>query len=315
MLEALIIITLAIGVLAWSANGVACSAQDIACMLGVSPMLIGFTVVAFGTSAPELATSLLAALAGKPAVAIGNGIGSNLVNTGVVLGLTLVSIPMLIPRQVLYRELPLLLASTLLLGYFFSDNWFRPYEGWWLLGLFVPVMWLLVHWNNTPGEQVLDTDKSLWRTWAVFFFMLAVLLYSADQLVKSAIFLAYQWGVSELFIGTILVAIGTSLPELVVCIAAVLNRSSSMALGNILGSNIFNIFGVLGLAAGLSIGYGFIGIFARAYIPLAFITLFFATIVYFAAWRSKKNKDMYLGRLSGVALLCAYAVCVVIFTG
>lgn len=314
MIQALIVLVVATAVLVWSANGLARSAQNMAQLFGVSPMLIGFTVVAFGTSAPELATSMVAALRGNPGVAVGNGIGSNLVNTGVVLGLTLIGAPILVTRGVLRRELPLLALATILTGYLFWDNNFSTAEGWLLLMLLVPVLWCLVLWSadSSHGKKATVSANQIYRVFSVFLLTLLLLLVSAHQLVNAAIFLAHYWGVSELLIGMILVAIGTSLPELAVCIAAMARRAGAMALGGILGSNIFNIFAVLGLAGALSSGYTHPDLLTRIYTPLAILTAVFFALIYLVDWRIGDNTGVYIGRLTGVTLICAYIGCMMV---
>lgn len=314
MEQALFVVAVATAVLVWSANGMVRAAQDMAHQLGASPMLIGFTVVAFGTSAPELVVSVFAALSDNPGVAVGGGIGSNLVNTGVVLGLTLVSRPLLVDRKILWREFPLLGVATALVGYCFWDNHFATYEGVLLLVLLPLMLWLLVHWGSDVSSAPQKSDTRLSWTIAVFVVMLLLLLFSADQLVKAAIELAHHWGVSELLIGIILVALGTSLPELVVCIVALLRNSGAMALGSLLGSNIFNIFGVLGLAAALSSGYTNPELFVRVYVPLMAMTLLLFTPVLLNYGRGRDTNSLYLGRGLGFALLLAYCGCVVVWT-
>lgn len=289
------------------------SAQGMATLLGVSPMLIGFTAVALGTSAPELVVSVLAAIAGNPGVAVGNGIGSNLVNSGVVLGFTLVSAPMRVGRTALTRHFPLLALSTALLGYFLWDNRFSSAEGICLVLLFPLVLLLLVYWDSGSTQAPAVPGGSLTREVLVFCLMLGLLLVSADQLVSSSVSIAHYLGLSDLLIGLILVSIGTSLPELVVCVISIWRRAGSLALGNILGSNIFNIFGVLGLAVSLSPGYIHPHLFTQVYAPLGVMTVLMLSPALFLFNISRRG-DVYLGRALGVSLLLCYCACVALLT-
>lgn len=306
MISLILILFATVAVMVWSANGVAKSTQSLAEALKVSPMLIALTAVAFGTSAPELVVSVLSALSGNVAVAVGNGIGSNMVNVGVVLAITLLITPLWVPARLSSRELPLLLLTTLLLGIIFYDGSFTRGEGFLLLLLLLPVLWLMAYWgkqqsslasNNIPIER------------AIFHFvaMLSLLLISAHFMLKAAIVLAQQLGVSEVYIGLIVIAIGTSLPELVVSVAAALRGLKDVAIGSILGSNIFNLLGVIGIAGALSSGFQSPDLLMKIYLPLLLLTILLYVICYMAK-RNTVNGEIYIGRGAAVALLSSYAI-------
>ena len=228
---------------------------------GVSPLLIGLTIVGFATSAPEILVSTIAALRDNTGLAIGNAIGSNIANIGLVLGATALTRPMNIQSETLRREIPALLAVTLLSVMLFLDDYLSRTDGFvLLLGL-----GLLLHWMANLGFRSAAGDpmsaeyaaeiRSDMRTpvaLAWFLLGLAVLLTGAQFLVSGAIEIAHTLGVSDLIIGLTVVAVGTSLPELAVSIVAAIKGEHDLAFGNIIGSNMFNLLAVIGVAATIS---------------------------------------------------------------
>jgi cation:H+ antiporter len=246
-----------LAVLTWSADRFVLGAAGLARTLGVTPLLIGLTVVAFGTSAPEIIISVLASLQGSPSLAVGNAIGSNIANIGLVLGVAALIAPLTVASRVLRRELPVLLAVTLLGLLLLADGVLGARDGLVLLaGLLLLTVWLVrqgmaqngeINPLATEVEESLPPGLSL--PMAIFWLLLglALLLLSSRTLVWGAVEIAQALGVSELVIGLTIVAIGTSLPELAASVAAALRGENDLAIGNIVGSNLFNLLAVLAI--------------------------------------------------------------------
>ena len=231
------------------------SASSLARALGIAPMVIGLTVVAFGTSAPELAATLVAALRGAPELAIANVVGSNIANIGLILGLTALAYPLAAGVSFLRREVPWMLAATVLVMPLLFDGRLGRIEGlvlWAALAVFLVAAFRT---GGLPGEadDVKEAPNGA-RHWPVRDVLavvagVAVLAYGAHALVTGATALATTWGVPERVIGLTLVALGTSLPELASSLVAALRRETDIILGNVIGSNLFNLLAVLGTAA------------------------------------------------------------------
>ena len=245
------LIVLGVGLLYLGGELLVRFASSLAARLGLSSLTIGLTVVAFGTSAPELAASLSAALSGSPAIAVGNVVGSNIANLGLILGLCALLAP--IPSGgVVRREVPLVvLASTLPFLWFLNGGMGR------LEGLTAVVMllgYLVWMFRQAPQEgasteAASQTRHPLWLTLLGILGGLVLLVLGAQTLVEGATTLARLWGVPERVIGLTLVAVGTSLPELASSLVAILRRETDMVLGNLIGSNLFNVLGILGVTS------------------------------------------------------------------
>jgi cation:H+ antiporter len=224
-------------------------ATGIARYFRLSPMVIGLTVVGFGTSAPELLVSLQAALEGQPAIAIGNVVGSNIANILLILGLSALIAPLLIPVQKLWRDFAFMLAATAILWWMLLDGQITRVDGFVLLaGLLV---FLIVAFTTGKAEPDVNAEPlpAQWKAWAYTIGGLVVLVIGARLLVDSAVTIAESFGVPPAIIGLTIVAVGTSLPELATSVIAAIRKQTEIAVGNIVGSNIFNIFGILGLTA------------------------------------------------------------------
>ncbi len=225
--------------------GAAASARN----FGVSPLLIGLTVVSLGTSAPELLVSAMAARNGSPALCIGNAIGSNITNIALVLGVAALIAPVAIHPKILRRELPLLIGATLLAGGLMLDGDLSRVDGAILLGGFVSLLgWIIIEGlrdrsANMNEEIPDDLSTPVAIAWLVL--GLVILLISSRGLVWGAVGIARHFEVSELIIGLTIVAFGTSLPELAATATAAHKNENELAIGNIVGSNLFNILGVL----------------------------------------------------------------------
>jgi cation:H+ antiporter len=224
-------------------------ASGVARHFRLSPMVIGLTVVGFGTSAPELLVSLQAALEGQPAIAIGNIVGSNIANILLILGISALIAPLFIPVKKLWRDLAFMLAATAILWWMLGDGVISRLEGGVLLvGLIVFLTTAFLTGKQEPDPDAEPLPEQ-WKAWAYTIGGLIVLVIGARLLVDSAIIIARTYGISEAVIGLTIVAVGTSLPELATSVIAALRKQTEIAVGNIVGSNIFNIFGILGVTA------------------------------------------------------------------
>ena len=261
MLEHVIILLIALVVLVWSADKFVLGASSLAKNLGVSPMIIGLTIVAMGSSAPEMMVAAAASLQGNPDTAIGNAIGSNITNIALVLGLTVLVKPLVVSSSTIKQELPLLLILTFLAYWMLSDNFFSFTEGLILMvSFFTFISVLLIKAlkqrknNDLDDPMIIEAEHEIPEPTStvksIFWLIVGIslLVSSAHFLVDSAIFIAKVFGISDLVIGLTVIAIGTSLPELAASIASVMKKEDDLAMGNIVGSNIFNILAVLPFA-------------------------------------------------------------------
>lgn len=224
--------------------------------LNISPLFIGLTVVALGTSAPEMFVAATSSLQDLPELAIGNAIGSNIANIGMVLGITAVFVPLHFHSEVLRVDLPILLFVTLCAGITLIDQEISGWDGVLLLTCLAAFLLRLKLGCNKPihGELLIDTsdldevpDMTTLKAVLVLVLSLVFLLISAEILVWTVTEIARKMGVSELVIGLTVIAVGTSLPELVVSVTSALKKQTDLAIGNIIGSNVFNILAVLAI--------------------------------------------------------------------
>jgi len=244
--------------LVWGADRLVAGASALARNLGVSPLIIGLTIVAFGTSAPELVVSAVAAYRGNPGLAVGNAIGSNIANIGLILGLTAIIYPLKVESETLKREYPLLMLIMISALIMASDLVYDKTEGVLLLtGLVALVIWMIRYGLKRGPDDPLAEEFAAeiphnmpTRTAIVWLMVgIVVLPVSSQFLVEGAIFIARSLHVSETIIGLTIIAFGTSLPELAASLTSALREEDDLAIGNVIGSNMFNILGVLGIAA------------------------------------------------------------------
>lgn len=278
-------------------------AVKLARRLGLSSLVIGLTVVAFGTSSPELAATLAASLGGSPAVALGNVVGSNLANLGLILGASALVLPLAAGGRIVRREVPLMvLVATLLLPLGFDGTYGR-FEGLFLLALLALYVALLLRQAEAP--EVVEEYRSrygrdhrpLWRSVAAVALGIGALIAGARLLIAGAVALARGFGVPEAVIGLTLVAVGTSLPELASCLVAAARRESNIVLGNLIGSSVFNVLGILGVTA----------LVRPLDLPFAAIRLdFWVMIAFSLAIAPLLLTGWRLSRLEGAVLLAAY---------
>lgn len=296
-------------VLIWGADRFVHGAAATARNLGVAPLLIGLTVVAFATSAPEVLVSIVAALRGEPGLAIGNAIGSNIVNIGLVLGAVAVVRPIELRSATLRREMPALLAVTLLTVSLFLDSILSRADGIVLMaGLVIVLIWLVrLGFRGTPGDQIqqdfeAEIPSGVRMHMAIVWLVLGLLalLFGARLLVDGSMEIARFFGVSEVVIGILLVAMGTSLPELAVSLVSALKGEYGLAIGNIVGSNIFNLLAVIGVAATIApIPLDPIVLSLHTFVMVGF------TLVLYAMTYDYDGKS-HLSRIEGIALLVAF---------
>ena len=309
MLGNILLVVVGLTILIWGADRFVHGASAAARNLGVAPLLIGLTIVAFATSAPEILVSAIASAKGQPGLAFGNAIGSNIANIGLVLGCVAIIRPIQLRSATLRREMPALLAVTLLTVSLFLDAYLSRVDGLVMLtGLVIVMIWLarlgVRSAPNDPIQQDFEAEipKNVAMPRAIIWLLigLAALLLGAHFLVKGSISIAEFFGVSDVVIGILLVAIGTSLPELAVSLVSALRGEYGLAIGNIIGSNIFNLLGVIGVAATIApIGVEQSVLSLHIFVMVAF------TLVLFAMTHDYDGKSE-LSRIEGFALLLAF---------
>ena len=309
MLANLILVVAGLALLIWGAGRFVHGAAATARNLGVAPLMIGLTVVALATSAPEILVSVVAALDHQPGLAFGNAIGSNIVNIGLVLGVTAMIRPIKLESATLRREMPALLAVSLLTVSLFLDAFLSRIDGVVMLtGLAIVMVWLARLGMRSAANDPIKIDyeaeipDDVTMTMAIVWLVigLAILLVGAKMLEYGAVRVAEELGVSEVVIGVTIVAFGTSLPELAVSLASALKGEYGLAIGNIVGSNIFNLLAVIGVAATIEPSA-----LAPSVLSLHIFVMVAFTLVLFAMTYDYDGRAK-LSRLEGVALLIAY---------
>jgi len=253
------LIFIGIALLVWSADRFTDAASAIARNYGVSPLIVGLTIVAIGSSAPEIFVSVTASLGNTPGLAIGNAIGSNIANIALVLGITALISPLIIDSNILRREFPVFFAVSFVAGVGISDLYLNFIDGVVLLtGALLYIVWLVRLGLQSRTEKDLmlkeiveELPQSMSNKQAITWLIFGIILLpiSSQILVNGATGIAHTFGVSDFTIGVTIVALGTSLPELAASVAGVLKGEHELAIGNVIGSNIFNLLLVLGLAA------------------------------------------------------------------
>ncbi len=254
MLVAIIMFCAGLLLLYFGAEYLVNGSSSLALSFGIRPLIIGMTVVAFATSMPELLVSLLALGKDSSDIAVGNIIGSNVANIGLILGVSALLIPLSVQRSLLKRELPFMLLATAVLWALCLDQVLSRMDAAVLLTLLVFFIYYCLKTARIggsnqplPQEAVVRQKSTRQRDWLYIVIGITGLGFGADWLVGSAVFMARSFGLSELFIGTTIVALGTSLPELAASITSVAKGEMDIGIGNVVGSNIFNILFVLGV--------------------------------------------------------------------
>jgi len=296
--------------LVWSADRFVDGAAATARHFGMPARLVGMVIVGFGTSAPEMMVSALAAYQGSPGIALGNAYGSNIANIALILGITALISPIAVHSQVLRKELPILAAVTALAAWQILDGQITRLDAWILLAVFAGVMVWMTWQGLRKTEDALDHEveeelaaEPMTSRQALFwtFAGLVLLLLSSRILVWGAVEIAHGLGVSDLIIGLTIVAVGTSLPELASCIVAARKGEHDLALGNIIGSNLFNTLAVVGIAGAihpLSVGPE---VFTRDIMTMSVLTLSL-----FVLGRGFGGRPGRISRIDGTLLVLAY---------
>lgn len=293
-----------------SADKFVYGAAGLARNLGISPLIIGLTIVAMGSSAPEMMVAVSSSLNGAPNTAIGNAIGSNITNITLVLGLTALLKPLLVGSATIRREIPMVLITTILAGVVLWDLKLEMYEGVILLLLFfITILTLTILALKRPSNDPIAEEHNddvpegvpTWKAVAWLIFGMIALPVSSSYLVDSAVVIAQYYGMSDLVIGLTIIAIGTSLPELAASITGVLKGEDDLAMGNIIGSNIFNILAVLSLPGILAPG-----MIDPAIISRDFYYMLGATIVMLLMAMSFRGRPGRINRIEGGILLCGF---------
>lgn len=305
-------ILVALGALVWSADRFVHASASIAKNMGMSTFMIGLTIVALGTSAPEILVSSTASLSGNQGLAIGNAIGSNIANIGLVLGVTALFARLPVIKLMKKQEIPVLVVVTIITGLLLVDLYLGVFDGIVLLSSLA----LLLYWvikkgkksgHNTSMSEEAEGIDPLPLTQSTMWFIMALtaLLVSSKMLVWGASGIAVQLGVSEVIIGLTVVAIGTSLPELAASIASALKGHADLAIGNVVGSNILNLLAVLSLPGLLAPSVLEPAIFYRDYLTMLGLTLLMALFVcstFLSQGRSQVSK------LEGTILIIGYSI-------
>jgi len=283
-------------------------ASRLAAALGISPLIIGLTVVALGTSSPEFAVSIKSALSGQASIGVGNVVGSNIFNILFILGLSALIVPLSVSQQLVRLDVPLMIVMSAVVLIFSMDGIFGRIEGLILvtsLAIYISFLIFQSRRENIESKVIGDKKSSLegnakddWvKNIAMALFGLALLVLGSRWLVDSAVAFAHYLGVSELVIGLTIVAVGTSLPEVVTSVIAAMRGERDIAVGNVVGSNIFNILGVLGLASvvapnGISVSPAVTGFDIPVMIAVAFACL---PIFYTGGVISRPEGALFLG--------------------
>lgn len=298
-------LAISIGALVWGAERFVAGAACIASNMGLSALIIGLTVVSFGTSAPEILVSASAAFSGSPSLAVGNALGSNLANMGLVLAITAFVFPLSINARIARAEVPIMIAVTLLAGWVLWNGILGRYESLILVACLIAYMVYVVKTAAAhPVDPTLEIHREPWsKALALTLGGLVLLLIASNALVWSASAIAHAFGVSELIIGITVVAVGTSLPELAASVAGAVKGHSEMAIGNVIGSNIFNLTAVLPVAGIIRSGPIEGANYWMDFGPVLALSLFLGLICLI---RTQGNKEGTLGRFAATLMLACY---------
>ncbi|WP_134052590.1 calcium/sodium antiporter [Rheinheimera aquimaris] len=309
MILAVVALIAGLALLVWSADRFVDGAAATARYAGMPPLLIGMLIVGFGTSAPEMVVSAMAASDGNPALALGNAYGSNITNIALILGLVALLSPIAVHSQVLKKELPILMLVTVFAGWQLFDHQLSSLDAWCLLGVFFVLMaWSVYQGMKSPQDALATemneelTQSSMTLKQAIIWLLvgLVLLIVASRMLVYGAVFIAQSLGVSDLVIGLTVVAVGTSLPELASSLIAIKKGEHDIALGNVIGSNLFNTLAVVGIAAAIEPMAVDAVVLTRDWTLMAVLT----AVLFVMGYGYKKQGR--INRLEGGALLAVF---------
>jgi len=304
-----VLFLLGLGALYFGADWLVAGAARLARRFGMSPLVVGLTVVAFGSSAPELLVGVVASVGDQGDVVLGNVIGSNILNVAVILGVAALVRPLRVEMRILSREVPLMVAFSLLLVAMMVDGAVDRADGFLLMLGFVAFIWFVLQASRSESPEVaaeyleFETKRrgrplrSRWAEVGLVLLGTVGLVIGAHLLVSSSVYFARTLGVTEVVIGITVVAIGTSLPELATCVLAAVRSESDIAMGNAVGSNIFNLLSILGVSAlirPIQVDRSLLEFEVPAMVV-------FALVLVPLAWRGR-----VLGRGAGAVLLVGY---------
>ena len=239
-------------ILYYGAEGLVFGASSLAKRIGISPLVIGLTIVSVGKSMPELLVSIKASMNGQGAISIGNVLGSNMFNFGLILGLSAIIYPLSVKRQLLKLDVPVMVLTSVLFLLLYLDFEISRLEALLMLLILISYITYLFKTSKKEQKENQDSDIKLTKHWSldIIFFVvgLVALAFGSELLVENSVIIAERLGMSEAMIGLTIIAAGTSMPELATSVVAALKKRSDIAIGNIVGSNIFNILLILGVA-------------------------------------------------------------------
>ncbi|WP_174732724.1 calcium/sodium antiporter [Mesobacillus harenae] len=297
--------------LIFGANYFVEGSSKIAGYLNISPLLIGLTIVAFGTGSPEATVSILAALNGTADLALGNVVGSNIFNITLVVGITAMISPLAVESETIRKEIPFTLLASFALFIFIADtviteaatNVITRSEGLMLLLIFSVFMYYIFEIarkdRTARKEEKTSTENPLWAKQIFFTILgLAAIIFGGDLVVRNSTAIAISLGMSETLVGLTIVALGTSLPELVTSVIAALKKQGEIAIGNIVGSNIFNILFVLGIASTITP----LGVDSKIFLDVTVMIILTIILLVFSRTRYK------VGKIEGFILVAAYVL-------
>ena len=273
--------------------------------LSIPKIVIGMTVVSFATSAPELIVSVKSALMGHPDLAMGNVIGSNIANLALVLGIVILIEPIIVTKNFFRTDWPIMFLSTMIFYFFIKNNNLTINEGFILFTLLIAVLIFLLFFqkNNIVDDSSLVSEVSNKKVILLLFFGGGIALWlGSEMLIKGSVSLAQEIGISERIISISIISIGTSIPELSASLVAIFKKEKAISLGNLIGSNIFNILAVMGITAMIQpIVFFDENLIESDFLWMIFISVLILPLAYIP-------KRMKLGRFEGAILLCCYAI-------
>ena len=309
MLVAGIAVLVGLIVLVWSSDKFVDGAAAIAGNFGISKLMVGLTVVAFGTSAPEILVSAISSFEGFPELAVGNALGSNIANIGLVLGITALFVSIPVHHLSATQDLPVYLVVTVFTGWVLHDSILNGVDALLLFSSLAFVIFLIVRYRSKVKDPVIlgelveegeELETSNSKAIVSFVIGLVLLLLSSRLLVWGAVEIANELGIDELIIGLTIVAIGTSLPELAATLTSALKKHHDLAIGNVMGSNVLNLLAVLPLPGLISSTEISETIFQRDFMAMAVLSVMMTAFIFFP------RKSAQITRVKGFILVSAY---------
>ncbi len=306
MIEPIIALIFGFVLLIWSADEFTENGAKIANIFGVSPLIIGLIIFGFGTSAPEILVSGLAALDGNTGISIGNAIGSNIFNIALVLGISAIITPIQVQENILKKEWVFLMVATLCAGLLLKDHYLGRIDGLLLLSLLV--LFFVYAFKESKNkkhhefdELVKNVDDNVGKVWLMLLISLATLLISAKMIVWGGVALANFFNVPDLIIGLTIIALGTSLPELAVAISSAVKKQYDMVVGNVIGSNLFNTIAVLAIPGLIHPSATPSDVVTRDYPVVLLLTILLFLVSY------KLSKKHVINRFGGLVLVAVFS--------